>query len=279
MDLGEREAGTADVVGAEEGVVPAGRLRTALQDVPGDHGPREGVQVVGPPAEVGGGRAGDEGRVGDPAGDDDVGPGAQAGGDAGAAEVGVGGEEPVRHGQAVALDMGDGDRHPDPGGQLPYGVGQSGRVEAARVGDDLHAALVGEAEPFFELAQEGGGVALLRVLEAAAAEDQHGQLGEVVAGEDVEGAAGEHLAYGVEAVAVEAGGVADPEGPGGGGAGHRLPSCSARGRRPGPGGPAKAWAMESHWSASCPSAVTARSARWARWVTRRQKSRSGPVTR
>lgn len=214
MDLGEGEAGAAHVVLPEEGVVPAGRLRTALQHMPGDHGSREGVQVVRAPAEVGGGRAGDEGRVGDPAGDDDVGPGPQTGGDPGAAEVGVGGEEAVGYGQAVALDVGDGDRHADLGRQLPYGVGQSGGVEAAGVGDDLHPALVGEVEPFFELAQEGGGVPLLGVLEAAAAEDEHGQLGQVVAGEDVEGAAGEHLADGVEAVAVEAGGVADAEGAG-----------------------------------------------------------------
>jgi hypothetical protein len=49
------------------------------------------------------------------------------------------------------------------------------------------------------------------VLQLVAAEDEHGQLGEVVAGEDVELAAGEHLADGVEPVAVEPGGVADTE--------------------------------------------------------------------
>lgn len=114
---------------AEEGVVPAGGLGAALQDVPGDDGPGEGVVVVRPPAEVGGGGAGDEGGVGDPAGDDDIGPGAQTGGDTVAAEVGVGGEEPVGHGQAVALDMRDPDRHAHLARQLGDGPGECGRVE------------------------------------------------------------------------------------------------------------------------------------------------------
>ncbi|MDH6518333.1 hypothetical protein M2159_004626 [Streptomyces sp. SAI-090] len=48
--------------------------------------------------------------------------------------------------------------------------------------------------------------------------------------------------------------------------------------RPAPGGPAKAWAMSSQRSASWPWAIRARSLRWARWVTRRQRSRAGPVT-
>ena len=69
----------------------------------------------------------------------------------------------------------------------------------------------GEAERFLHLAQERLGVAQLRVLGAVPAEDEHRQLGEVVTGEDVELAAGEHLAHGGEAVAVEARGVADSQ--------------------------------------------------------------------
>ena len=144
----------------EEGVVAAGGLRTALQDVPGDHRARERVVVLRAPAEVGGGRPGDEGGVGDPAGDDDVGARAQAGGDADAAQVGVGGQgsSGVLGGEVVALDVGDADGDAEPVGQLPDGVGESGRVEPARVGDDPHAALVGEPEALLQLAQEGRGV-------------------------------------------------------------------------------------------------------------------------
>lgn len=47
----------------------------------------------------------------------------------------------------------------------------------------------------------------------------------------------------------------------------------------GPGGPAKACAIDSHWRATGPSAATAVSCRCRRWVTSRQKSSAGPVTR
>lgn len=115
------------------------------------------------------------------------------------------GEAPgVAGGQVVALDVGDAYRYAEAVGQLPYGVGESGGVEAARVRHDPHAPLVREAEALLQLAQEGAGVAAGGVLEAVAAEDEHGEFGEVVAGEDVQGAAGEHLAHRVEAVAVEA---------------------------------------------------------------------------
>ena len=46
-----------------------------------------------------------------------------------------------------------------------------------------------------------------------------------------------------------------------------------------PGRPAKACARSSQRSASAPSADSARSARARRWVTRRQRSSAGPVTR
>ena len=46
----------------EERVVAAGRLRPALQDVPGDDGPGQRVAVVARPAEVRGGGPGDERR-------------------------------------------------------------------------------------------------------------------------------------------------------------------------------------------------------------------------
>ena len=48
MEFGEREAGAPQIAGppGEEGVVAAGGLGPALQDVPGDDGPREPVVRV-----------------------------------------------------------------------------------------------------------------------------------------------------------------------------------------------------------------------------------------
>ena len=54
---------------------------------------------------------------------------------------------------------------PSPVGDLAQRVGEAGRVEAAGVGDDLHAALEREAEAVLDLADEGAGVAERRVLE------------------------------------------------------------------------------------------------------------------
>ncbi len=140
VDLREREPGAADVRVAEEGVVPAGGLRPALQHVPGDDGARQPVVLPRLPAEVGGGGPGDQGRVGHPPGDHDVGALAQTRGDAEAAEVGVGGEAArVRGGEVVALHVGDAGGDAEASGQVPDGVGESGGVEAARVGDDPHA--------------------------------------------------------------------------------------------------------------------------------------------
>ena len=136
--------------------------------------------------------------------------------DAPRAQVGVGGEgraETKLGGAAdevVALDVGDVHVEPEPLGQRADGGGQPGRVEPAGVGDDLHAVVQRRAEAFLELGEEGLGVAALRGLGAVAGQDQHRQFGEVVAGEVVEFAAGDHLPHGGVPVAVEARAVADP---------------------------------------------------------------------
>src|SRR6201999_798923 len=78
----------ADLV--QERIVAPGGLGPALDDVPGQHGTGQGVEVVPVPAVPPGGRPGDQRGVGDPGADHDVGPGGQGVGDAPAAEVGVG---------------------------------------------------------------------------------------------------------------------------------------------------------------------------------------------
>ena len=132
--------------------------------------------------------------------------------------------------------------------ELPDPVGEAGRVEPSGVRDDAHAQLLGEREVVGELLDERPRVAGRRVLHLVAAEDEHGQLGEVVAGEHVELAALEHLAHRGQPVAVEARAVPDAqhatvtEG-------HTAPPI---GSRPFPDGPAKACARSSHRSASSP---------------------------
>ncbi len=91
VDLGDRKAGPPEVVDlGEEGVVAAGRLGAALDDVAGDRGTGEGVEVGATPSEVRRRRTDDERSVGDAAGDDDVGAAFETGDDAPGAEVGVG---------------------------------------------------------------------------------------------------------------------------------------------------------------------------------------------
>ena len=110
-------------------------------------------------------RPDDQGGVGDPAGDHDVGAAAQGGGDAEAAEVGVGGQRAVEAelagagAQVVALDVGDGGVEAEAAGDLAQPVGEAGGVEAAGVDDDRHAALERQAEAVLDLPDERARVA------------------------------------------------------------------------------------------------------------------------
>src|SRR5581483_5518743 len=178
-DLGDREPGVPPVGDlVQEAVVAAGRLRAALDDVPGGDRAGQGVPVVVAPAVPPGGGPGDHARVGDPGADDHVRARLQGGGDAPAAEVGVGGDHgPVRLGQrhpgvqvdqlmpggleiaerrdqVVAGDVGDAGGQAEPGGEFGDLGGQARGVEAAGVGDDLDAAVQAGAEYVLQLPEE-----------------------------------------------------------------------------------------------------------------------------
>jgi hypothetical protein len=162
---------------------------------------------------VGDGRPDHQRGVGHPPGDDDVGPGRARPGDAEGAEVGVRAERRAEaeiagpRGQVVAADQ----RDPGVQAQLADGPDQPGRVDAAGVGHDAHAAVQRQPQAVAQLGEERPGVAGGRVGRPVAPEDQHGQLGEVVAGEHVQLAALEHLPHRGEPVAVEPGAVADAQ--------------------------------------------------------------------
>ena len=113
--------------------------------------------------------------------------------------------------QVVALDVGDRDVEAERFGQAAHRGGEPGGVQTAGVRDDRHAVLERGAERVLELAQERLGVAEVLVARAVAGEDEHRELGEVVAGQHVERPAGEHLVHGRGPVAVEARAVADPQ--------------------------------------------------------------------
>ena len=111
----------------------------------------------------------------------------------------------------VALDVGDGGIDAELGGQCPQTVGQAGGIEATGVGHHLDAPVHAGAEDVLHLAVEGGGVAERRIALAGLEEDEHGQLGQVVAGEDVDGTTVDELAGRGQAIAVEAGAVGDAQ--------------------------------------------------------------------
>src|SRR5690606_7881325 len=177
--------------------------------------------------------------------------------------------------QVVTLDVGDVDVEPEPTRDLAELLGQTGGVEAPGVGDDLDALLERDAERVLALTHERTRVAEVGVLEGVAAQDQHRELGEVVTGQVVELTPLKHLAERRETVAVEAGAVADQDGARGRRGAHAETPFEGR---PPPAGRAKAGAIESHLSASAPTATRSVSSRCTRCVTRRQKSYADPVT-
>src|SRR5699024_7961647 len=210
VDLGDREPGVGQVVAVVcqffgVGVVAAGGLGSAFDDMAGHGGPGQCVEVLPFPSEVGDGGSQGQGGVGDPAGDDDVGTCVQAGGDTEGAQVGVGGQwcaeveflGPVE--EIVAGDAGDAGGKAELVGQFGEFVGQSTRVEASGVAHHGDPAFHDRGQIFPHLPQEGLGVAAFGVGELVSAEDGHGQFGQVVTGEDIDGTFGEHLLDGGEA--------------------------------------------------------------------------------
>ena len=284
MQLGDREPERPGVAGQvhEPREVAAGRVGAALDDVTGGDRAGERVVVVRAPPEAPDAGADHDRRVGHPAGDHHVGPRGECPGDAEAAQVGVRGQRTLEAelagagGQVVAVDDADRRRQAQPGGRLADALGQADRVEAAGVGHDAHPALERVAQALLDLGDERAGVAERRVAQLVLAQDQHGELGQVVAGDHVDRSAVEHLAHGRQAVAVEPRAVGDDQrfgrraGRAARGVAHHV--APLVGVRPEPGGPANAWAMSSHRSASAPVATRSRSSRWRRWVTSRQKS-------
>ena len=118
--------------------------------------------------------------------------------------------EAEAQGAVERIDVRNAYRQAQARSQLAYRVRQPCGVEAARVGHDLHALVQGQAQRLLQLTQEGLGVTEIGVAGPVAGQDQHGELGQVVTGEVVELARGEHLVHRRQPVTVETRAVTYP---------------------------------------------------------------------
>ena len=112
----------------------------------------------------------------------------------------------------VAVDVGDAQVVAVAGRQLAGGVGEPGGVQPPGVDDEADPVGHQVVERGVKVMQKRDRVALGGVLGAGLAEDEHGDLGEVVAREDVDAPAARHLGHGRGAVAVEAGAIPHTDG-------------------------------------------------------------------
>jgi hypothetical protein len=115
-----------------------------------------------------------------------------------------------RH-EVVALDVRDGGVESEAFRQRPHGFCAAGRVETAGVRHDLDASIETGAENVLELCEEGLGEPAVGVLGLVLGEDEHGQLGQPVTGEHVDGAAVDHLARRRQPIAVEPAAIGHPQ--------------------------------------------------------------------
>ena len=234
-DLGPREPGVGEPVElGEKRIVAAGGLGTAFDDVPGHHRTGQGIPVVSGPAVVPRRRAAHHRGIGDPTGHHDVSTCIQRLDNAEGSEVGVGRDEarrvphrlarlemierypgldqlPEPGKEIVAVHVSDRGRQPEAFRDLGHRCGAPVRVEPSCVGHHLDAPVQTGTHDLLHLGDERARVAAVRALQAGASEDQHGELGQPVAGEYIDRSTLDHLRGRGQAVAVEAGTVGDAD--------------------------------------------------------------------
>ena len=158
------------------------------------------ASTMGQPPEVGVGRDDLARGVGQPAaGVEVVEPVAVAG------QLGEAGQ------QVVTVHVGHVHRETQPVGEALHLFGQSGGVEPSGVGHHLDAPIDAGAQHLLHLGEEGVGPPPAGVPLLPLPEDEHGQLGQPVAGQHVDGSALHHLPGRREPVAVEARAVGDAQ--------------------------------------------------------------------
>ena len=236
-DLCPRESGIGHVgnLGEEAVVAPRG-LPAALDHMSRNDRAGQSVPVVTSPAVMPRRGTGYYRSIGGAPGDDDVSTLIQSLDDAPAADVCVGGHDPIGQlaqgltgvemgevvagsdqvpqavREIVAVDVGDRRVEAQPVCDLGHGVSAPRRIQAAGIGHHLDAPFQTGAHDLLHLRDESPGVAGARPLGRDARQDQHGQLGKPVAREGIDWTARDHLTSGSEAVPEETAAVGDPDG-------------------------------------------------------------------
>ena len=226
--LGDREAHVVKVRHlAPVGEVAAGALGAAFDHMAGQGALGELVVVVVGPFEFVHQRAQHQGRIGDAAGQHQVGAGVQRRLDRQGAQVGVHGHGDRRQAGAgvqllavaelvaaavevVAFHQGDVHFHAGLGEHLLQRLAAGARIDAAGVADHLYVLLFDLAgQRRHHLGDEVVGVAGAGILHAGARHDRQGHLRQVVEHQVVDLALADQLEGGAVGVAPEAGGAAD----------------------------------------------------------------------
>jgi hypothetical protein len=218
------------------GVIAAGDLGAAFEQVAGHRGARQALPVVGRPAEMRQRGADGQRRVGHAAGHHDLRAGAQRVGNGLRAQVGVGaddrapgqraarlrqqGRTVVRAGHVVAVDHRDArPRQAQFTRQCVDAPGRAVRVGGAEVADDADAVLQAGAQHRRQHRVQQGLVAGLGVLPARQLRQRQRAFGQRLEdqhrGPLCGGQRRHHGRRGVGAVAGKAGGAADQQGVGG----------------------------------------------------------------
>ena len=209
----------------EERIVATGDLCAAFDEVPRDDAAGELIEVGALPAVMPCRRTAHDRGVRDATGDDDVGTAGQGVDDAETAQIGV--RRQIRrevaevvgagermHGtgagqfddarqQIVAVDVGDRRVQPELVGHVLDRLGAAVRVETARVRHHLDTPFEARAHHVFHLTDERSGVPGTGPLGTDAAENQHRELGQPIAGEHVDGATLDHLERSARTIAEE----------------------------------------------------------------------------
>ena len=199
----------------KERVITAGRLATAFDDMASNNRSGELVEIVLAPSVVPCRRTTHNCCVGDSSGHHDVGAAVQCFDDAEAPQVRISAHilrqvakiaalverfkrasrceilDPWQ--QIVAVDIGNGGRQAEFGGNFSYGISTSAWSQASGIGNDLNALVEARSHDFFHLLDEGTGVTAGWVLGLDSTQDEHRELGQPVTGQHIDGAAFDHL--------------------------------------------------------------------------------------
>ncbi len=234
--LRDREPRMAEVTHLfEKGVVPAGALRATLDDVAGDDAGGEAVPVVALPPEAPRRRAEGQRGIGDARADHEIGTALERRDDAPRPEVRVRAQDrlrqraerrafvevrellaarlqlaELRH-QVVALDVRHGSLDAELAVERPRRLREPAGIQPARVHDDLDPTRLARGRDLLELPQKRPRIPEALILQPILQKNHQRQLGEIIAGQDVDRTALHHLPRRTEPVPIEPTTIRNPQ--------------------------------------------------------------------